>query len=108
MSGSSSRQRTRRGACSSGTAGPRTTGAVPVSERYDDGRWVFEGETSDVSGKIKAIPDLPTIVIAEKTAVLRLGADPAPPASARADRERWNDYGIGLLLQRDDRAAAAA
>jgi len=75
---------------------------------HDDGRWVFSGDTSSVSGKIKGIPDLPTIVVAEDTKMLRVGDRPAVPASDPADRERWNDYGIGLLLQRDFKGAASA
>jgi tetratricopeptide (TPR) repeat protein len=31
-----------------------------------------------------------------------------PSAPAPGDRERWNDFGIGLLLQRDYKGAAAA
>src|SRR5206468_1881136 len=36
-----------------------------VSPDFDDGPFVFTGDTSSVSGAIKAIPDLPTVVIAE-------------------------------------------
>src|SRR6185295_10341592 len=77
-----------------------------VAPAYDDGKWVFSGDTSRVSGGIKAIPDIPTTVMANASvdlAVLPRGA--ALPASApvmnSVVRERWNDYGIGLLLQGD-------
>ncbi len=79
---------------------------------YDDGRWVFTGDTSDVAGKIKAIPNLPIVVMAEDTASLNvIDADAAPPEpqiiAGENDRERWNDYGIGLFLQGDLKGAEA-
>ena len=87
--------------------------APPVSKSYDDGRWLFTGDTADVSGEIKAIPDIPTTVMAEAEAsLLVIEADAPLPTIARPMdpevRERWNDYGIGLLLQGDLRGAEAA
>src|SRR5262249_11542715 len=93
-----------------------------LSPHYDDGAWVFTGDTSTVSGPTKAIPDLPIVVMARATATLHVGNDAdAPPGSpsavrstavrntaVRSTRERWNDYGIGLLLQGDLRGAEAA
>jgi Tfp pilus assembly protein PilF len=84
-----------------------------LAHGYDDGRWVFTGDTSTVSGEVKAIPDIPTTVMAENTATLRvIGADEAAPAVKPlldvSVRERWNDYGIGLLLQGDIKGAEAA
>ena len=85
----------------------------PLSPAYDGGRWTFDGDTSDVSGEIKAIPDIPTTVMATAEAVLKV----APKGSKLPDekpfldasvRERWNDYGIGLLLQGDIKGAEAA
>jgi len=78
----------------------------PVAPSYDDGKWVFTGDTSKVSGGIKAIPDIPTTVMAESKAeltVLPRGATlpDTKPLMTAAVRERWNDYGIGLLLQGD-------
>jgi tetratricopeptide (TPR) repeat protein len=82
------------------------------SKDYDDGKWVFRGDTSDVSGKVKAVPDLPVITLASAEAdlPLRRPGDPLPPdpSPRPEDRERWNDYGIGLLLQGDLRGAEAA
>jgi tetratricopeptide (TPR) repeat protein len=80
---------------------------------YDDRKWAFNGDTSQASGNLKAIPDLPITVIAEDTKSLRVfprGAT-APAAkivSVKEDWTRWNDYGIGLFLQGDLKAAAAA
>ena len=70
-----------------------------MRQQREDGHWVFEGDTSDVSGQIKSIPDLPTIVVAQDTKLLAIGATPSRPESKPADRERWTAYGIGRLLQ---------
>jgi tetratricopeptide (TPR) repeat protein len=84
-----------------------------VAPDHDDGRWIFTGDTSRVSGKIKAIPDIPITVMAEASSALKVVARNAtlPEATPFLDasvRERWNDYGIGLLLQGDIKAAEAA
>ncbi len=83
-----------------------------VTPSFDDGKWVFSGDTSHVSGPMKAIPDIPTTIMAQGEATLRVlprGAA-VPDAQAVMDptvRERWNDYGIGLLLQGDIKNAEA-
>jgi tetratricopeptide (TPR) repeat protein len=87
--------------------------AYEVTPDYDDGKWVFTGDTSKVSGAVKAIPDLPIVTMAEAKASLAvLPADalvpPPEPVLDQADRERWNDYGIGLLLQGDLKSAERA
>jgi tetratricopeptide (TPR) repeat protein len=84
----------------------------PVGRSFDDGRWLFNGDTSKVSGQIKAIPDIPTTVMAEAEASIAVvdAGTPLPPVPPFADpsvRERWNDYGIGLLLQGDLKSAQA-
>jgi tetratricopeptide (TPR) repeat protein len=95
-----------------------------VTPHYDDGRWVFTGDTSGVSGALKQIPDLPIIEVAGDVKSFDVasptGASPGPlpgfmtlPAGAPREeiarsRERFNDYGIGLLLQRDLKGAIAA
>ena len=84
-----------------------------ISRSYDDGRWVFTGDTSKVSGQIKAIPDIPITVMAEAEAALSVIEADAPmpavqPLLDASVRERWNDYGIGLLLQGDLKSAQAA
>jgi tetratricopeptide (TPR) repeat protein len=83
-----------------------------VAPGHDDGRWVFTGDTSGVSGKIKAIPDIPITVMAEHQTTLNVMAGNAPlpeakPYLDKSVRERWNDYGIGLLLQGDIKGAEA-
>jgi tetratricopeptide (TPR) repeat protein len=67
----------------------------------------------NVSGKIKDhIPDLPIVVLAQATAQIPLGDGKTPttwrPVIQKADRERWNDWGIGLLLQGDIKGAEYA
>lgn len=84
-----------------------------VTKDHDDGRWLFSGDTSRVSGKTKAIPDIPITVMAEASAQLRVLPSGAPPPRTAplqdaSVRERWNDYGIGLLMQGDIKGAEAA
>jgi tetratricopeptide (TPR) repeat protein len=93
-----------------GVRDPSSTG-LSLSPHFDDGPFVFTGDTSKVSGEIKAIPDLPVTVIAEDRVSLALAGDGpagAAPEPQPFDRERWNDYGIGLLLQGDLSSAKAA
>ena len=90
-----------------------------VDKGYDNGRWVWTGDTSDVAGKIKAIPNLPITVMASGKANLKVVGTVRVPSTEVVDlmapqsqsenaRERWNDYGIGLLLQGDLKAAQNA
>jgi tetratricopeptide (TPR) repeat protein len=93
-----------------GVRDPAQASAPPVTRAYDDGRWVFTGDTSKVSGALKAIPDIPVTAMAESQATLPVVArNAALPATAMfldaSVRERWNDYGIGLLLQGDLKGA---
>jgi tetratricopeptide (TPR) repeat protein len=85
----------------------------PVTPDYDDRGFAFTGDTSNVSGNVKGIPDLPAIILAEDTKTLRVLPKNSPvpqPAtiSTKEDWTRWNDYGIGLFLQGDLKAAAVA
>jgi tetratricopeptide (TPR) repeat protein len=64
---------------------------------------------ANVSGKIRGrIPDLPIVTLAEAHATLALGQPDWTPAIRKQDRERWNDWGIGLLLQGDLKGAQYA
>jgi tetratricopeptide (TPR) repeat protein len=66
---------------------------------------------ANVAGAIKGrIPDLPTIVLSQAEAAVPVSDQPMQfNALAAADtRERWNDWGIGLLLQGDLKAAEFA
>lgn len=84
-----------------------------VTRDYDDREMTYTGDTSKVSGGVKAIPDLPIVTMASSNVDLAVLPSTAPrpkPASALLldDWQRWNDYGIGLLLQGDFKAAEAA
>ena len=80
---------------------------------YDDGTWLLNGDTSDVSGELKEIPDVPIVTLAQDQVTIHVvdsdAALPQPQAiTETADWMRWNDYGIGLLNQGDLRGAEAA
>ena len=84
-----------------------------VAKDHDDGQWVFQGNLADVSANPKQIPDVPTVVMSEDTITIPVVARTAPPFAEKLafdhqDRERWNDYGIGLLLQGDLKGAERA
>jgi len=84
-----------------------------VSKDHDDGRWVFQGSLAGVSANPPMIPDVPTVVMSQNAVTLPVVAKTAPPFAEKLafnpqDRERWNDYGIGLLLQGDLKGAERA
>jgi tetratricopeptide (TPR) repeat protein len=63
----------------------------------------------NVSGKIRdRIPDLPIITLATATTEVPLGKSTWSPIVRKQDRVRWNDWGIGLLLQGDLKGAEYA
>ncbi|HTP35150.1 MAG TPA: tetratricopeptide repeat protein [Candidatus Acidoferrales bacterium] len=64
---------------------------------------------ANVSGKIRGrTPDLPVITLAQASASVPLGTTVWTPVVRKQDRERWNDWGIGLLLQGDLKGAEYA
>ena len=84
-----------------------------VTPDHDDTRYVFTGSLQGVSAKEEKVPDLPIVCIAEnEVAVDVLPANAPVPegkvVTQKEDWERWNDYGIGLLLQGDLKGAQAA
>jgi tetratricopeptide (TPR) repeat protein len=84
-----------------------------LTPAHDDGRWLFTGDTSTVSGQVKTIPDIPITVMSYQESSLKVLPKNAPlpdtkPFLDKTVRERWNDYGIGLLLQGDLKGAEAA
>ncbi len=95
-----------------GVPDPAPRGAG-FSAHYDDRNFLFSGDLSRVSGKLRSIPDVPVVTMARATAELEVAPTGAPaqewkPIARKEDRERWNDYGIGLLLQGDLKAAVSA
>jgi tetratricopeptide (TPR) repeat protein len=68
---------------------------------------------ANVSGEIKGeIPVTPITVLASAKATIDLTNNPSEtkwtPVAAKKERERWNDWGIGLLLQGDVKGAEYA
>jgi tetratricopeptide (TPR) repeat protein len=86
-----------------------------VSLEHDNRQFTFEPANipANVSGKIKdRIPDLPIIVLAKAEAKLDLAAPGEKTEWKQVvrgeDYERWNDWGIGMLLQGDLKGAEYA
>jgi tetratricopeptide (TPR) repeat protein len=84
-----------------------------VSADHNSQQWSFDPANipANVSGKIKGrIPDLPIVTLASDEAKLRIGAGETvwKPIVSKEDRERWNDWGIGLMLQGDLKGAEYA
>src|SRR5208337_4945407 len=84
-----------------------------VTPDCDDRKFVFTGSLQGVSAKHEKVPDLPIEVVAHDQVVVDVlpANTPAPKPKtqlAKDDWQRWNDYGIGLLLQGDLKAAQAA
>jgi Flp pilus assembly protein TadD len=87
--------------------------ASPVAPNYDDTKYVFTGSLKGVSAKEDKIPDLPIVALGEDEVTLNVVPRSAPPLQPKTelqsgDWQRWNDYGIGLLLQGDLKGAEAA
>jgi tetratricopeptide (TPR) repeat protein len=98
-----------------GTKNPRQKEATSASTTpdYDDAKVVFTASLHGVSARKEEIPDVPIVAVAQNEVSLDvlLANAPAPPPKmqlAKEDWQRWNDYGIGLLLQGDLKAAQAA
>ncbi len=84
-----------------------------VTPDYDDTKMAFTASLHGVSAKEEKIPDVPIVAVAENKVgldVLPANAQVPMPKTqlAKEDWQRWNDYGIGLLLQGDLKAAQAA
>jgi len=84
-----------------------------VSPDFDDRPTVFTASLNGVSAKQEKIPDLPIETVAENEVTLPVIAHNAPAPGPKTivkkeEWQRWNDYGIGLFLQGDLKAAAAA
>ena len=84
-----------------------------VTPDFDDRKFVFTAPLKGVSAKEEKIPDLPVVVLAQDEVTLQVAPHSAPAPQPKQileaeDWQRWNDYGIGLLLQGDLKGAQAA
>src|SRR5947209_2091516 len=84
-----------------------------VTPSYDDRKFTFDAPLSGVSAKQEKVPDVPIVAIAENEVSLPVVAENSPATPPRVelkpeDWQRWNDYGIGLFLQGDLKAAQSA
>jgi tetratricopeptide (TPR) repeat protein len=84
-----------------------------VTPDFDDRKFVFTAPLTGVSAKQEKIPDLPIVVLAQDEVTLQVMPHNAPAQQPKQileadDWQRWNDYGIGLLLQGDLKGAQAA
>jgi len=87
--------------------------ASAVAPEFDDRKFLLNASMQGVSAKTEKIPDVPIVPVAENEVsldVLPANAPEPKPATqlAKEDWQRWNDYGIGLLLQGDLKAAQVA
>ena len=82
-----------------------------VARDHNSLEYVFNASSipANVSGRIRdRIPDLPVVTLAEACVNVPLGEPHWQPLVRKQDRERWNDWGIGLLLQGDLKGAEYA
>ncbi len=71
----------------------------PVDISYDSREYVADPSR---------LPVLPIVTLASATTTVPLGEPQWKPIIRKQDRERWNDWGIGLLLQGDLKGAEYA
>jgi cytochrome c-type biogenesis protein CcmH/NrfG len=93
-----------------GAPDPNQKPKPSFASSYDDTRYVFTGSTAGDAGKRKGIPNLPIVVMARDQVNLQVAPAKAPRPKPKivpnpADWQHWNDFGIGLLLQGDLKAA---
>ncbi len=83
-----------------------------ISKSFNSLEYSFDKKNipADVSGEIKGeIPNLPIVTLADNQVQVALGdSTDWKPVVEKRDRERWNDWGIGLLLQGDLKGAEYA
>jgi Flp pilus assembly protein TadD len=89
-----------------------------ITKSTNSAEWSYDPKNipANVSGEIKGeIPNLPIVTVASAEAKLPLGASSGTTGNPqwrqvadKKDRERWNDYGIGLLNQGDLKGAEFA
>ncbi|MGH9511200.1 MAG: tetratricopeptide repeat protein [Terriglobales bacterium] len=96
-----------------GVPDPVQKPGTEVSSGFDDRKFVFTAPVKDASAEKQEIPNLPVVALAEDQVTLSVIPHSAPEPNPKivlqsGDWHRWNDYGIGLLLQGDLKGAEAA
>ncbi len=71
----------------------------PAGISFDSREYTFDS---------KPVPVLPVTTVASSSVSVPLGEAKWQPLARKKDRERWNDWGIGLLLQGDLKGAEYA
>jgi len=92
---------------------PDPSSKAEVAPSFDDRQFVFTAPMGAVSAKEEKIPDVPIVTVASNEISLNVsprGSAIQEPKTVlqKDDWQRWNDYGIGLFLQGDLKAAQAA
>jgi tetratricopeptide (TPR) repeat protein len=92
---------------------PDPSSKAEVAPSFDDRSFVFTAPMRGVSAKEEKIPDVPIVTVASNEISLNVsprGSAIQEPKTVlqKDDWQRWNDYGIGLFLQGDLKAAQAA
>jgi tetratricopeptide (TPR) repeat protein len=72
------------------------------------GRAGIDADSREYTFDSAPVPVLPIVTVASATAKVELGQPDWTPQVRKQDRERWNDWGIGLLLQGDLKGAEYA
>jgi tetratricopeptide (TPR) repeat protein len=72
------------------------------------GRAGLEFDSRPYTFDSKPVPEIPIVTVASAKSAIALGEPHWQPVPRQQDRERWNDWGIGLLLQGDLKGAEYA
>ena len=72
------------------------------------GRAGLDFDSRTYTFNTKPVPDVPIVTLASAKTAIAVGQPRWQPLPRRLDRERWNDWGIGLLLQGDLKGAEYA
>jgi tetratricopeptide (TPR) repeat protein len=72
------------------------------------GRAALDFDSRTYTFDSKPVPDLPIVTLAQAKTTVAVGEPTWQPIPRKQDRERWNDWGIGLLLQGDLKGAEYA
>jgi len=96
-----------------GTPKPGQEGKIGLDHNSAEYSFDRANIPANVSGEVKGeIPVTPITVLAKAESTLELTNDPAgtkwQQVTTKKDRERWNDWGIGMLLQGDVKGAEYA